>query len=295
MMDAFIAYLQLEKQCAANTVKAYSNDVNAFKAYLEHAQVTLEVHEVDYDHIRAWVISLVEEGVSNRTVNRKIAALRSYYRFLQNIGEIEKNPLAKHRALKTEKKVQIPFSKNEMETVLEEIEYTADFSGLRDKLLIELLYATGIRRAELIGICLSDINVAGQTLKVHGKRNKERIVPLIPAVIQTLEAYLNLRGQAKNTQDIPYLLLTDSGHKLYETFVYRTINKYLSKASVKLKKSPHMMRHTFATHLLDMGADLNAVKELLGHASLASTQVYTHSSIAQLKKVHAAAHPRNKE
>lgn len=254
-----------------------------------------DIDEMSYPAIRSWIVSLVEKGDSNRTVNRKVASIKAYYRFLQTVGKIVTNPLSNHKALKTSKKAQVPFSLSEMDQVLTEIEYSEDFSGLRDHLIVHLLYATGIRRAELINLKLSDVDLHNNRIKVLGKRNKERIVPLLAPTIDLIGRYLEARTGLETINDMDCFFLLDSGNKLYETFVYRMINKYLSKVSIKVKRSPHILRHTFATHLLNNGADLNSVKELLGHSSLASTQVYTHTSIAELKKVHATAHPRSKK
>lgn len=294
-LEAFISYLRLEKNYSDLTIKAYSKDISDFEGFCsEHYQVK-RANEVEYGFVRSWIVQLVEAGVSNRSINRKISSLKSYYRFLQKIGDLDTNPLTKHKALKTEKSVQIPFSEKEMENVLEAIPYASDFLGQRDKLIIELLYTTGIRRAELIGLKINDVDLHNGTIKVLGKRNKERLMPLIPGLAATLKKYIDFRKQLRNADEEDRLLLTKTGDKIYETLVYRVINKYLSMVSPKVKKSPHMLRHTFATHLLNKGADLNAVKELLGHSSLASTQVYTHSSIAKLKEIHSTAHPRSKE
>jgi integrase/recombinase XerC len=238
---------------------------------------------------------LVDSGISNRSINRKISSLNTYYKFLQKIEAIGTNPLAKHKALKTNRKVQIPFSEQEMNTVLDELALETDFEGLRNKLIVELFYATGIRRIELIQIKLNDIDLHNKTLKVLGKRNKERYIPLISSVIDTLNAYMIERNSLNLIIDKNYLFLTKKGLKIYETLVYRIINDYFSKASSKVKRSPHILRHSFATHLLNQGANLNAVKELLGHTSLAATQVYTHNSISELKKVYSNTHPRSKK
>ena len=294
-LEAFVSYLHLERNYSAHTIKAYSKDISDFKEYCTNEHQLETIQNANYPLIRSWIVGLVEQGVSNRSINRKVSSLKSYYKFLLKIGAIENNPLLKHKALKTEKRIQVPFSEHEMAQVLNAIEYTTDFLGQRDKLIIELLYATGIRRAELINVKTSDIDFYTKTLKVLGKRNKERILPVLPHLLETVKTYLGFRDSISETVDKDYFLLTESGYKIYETLVYRVINKYLSKVSPKVKKSPHMLRHTFATHLLNQGADLNAVKELLGHSSLASTQVYTHSSIAKLKEVHATSHPRNKE
>jgi len=295
LLTAFISYLGLEKNYSKHTINAYEKDMIAFSGFCRDNYDTSSIDAVDYSLIRSWIVLLVNNGISNRTINRKIASLKAYYRFLQKIGEISASPLAKHKALKTTKKVEVPFSEKEMEKVLLEIPFGNDFEGARDKLIIDLLYSAGIRRAELVNIKLQDVNGANNTLKVFGKRNKERILPLLPATNPLLETYLLFRSKLEKIQDPEYLFLTKKGLKIYETLVYRTINKYFSLVSPKVKKSPHILRHTFATHLLNRGADLNSVKELLGHSSLASTQVYTHNSIAELKKVHLMAHPRNKK
>ena len=293
-LQSFISYLSLEKNYSAHTVKAYAKDIEAFTLFCLDEYELPDVDEVDYSLIRSWIVHLVDSNVSNRSINRKIASLKAYYKFLQRIGKIKANPLTKHRALKTAKKVEVPFSEVEMEKVISQIEFTDDFEGLRDRLMVELLYTTGIRRAELINLKMVDVDLSNNLLKVLGKRNKERIVPLLSAIKPFFITYFDYRNQLETINDDTYVFLLKSGYKIYETLVYRVINKYLSKVSTKVKTSPHVLRHTFATHLLNKGADLNSVKELLGHSSLASTQVYTHNSIAELKKVHASAHPRGK-
>ena len=294
-LEAFQNYLSLEKNYSVHTVKAYTRDIESFEGFCQ-AEFQLEnIAEADYSLIRSWIVQLVGNGLSNRTVNRKIASLIAYYKFLIKIEQINTNPLAKHKSLKTAKKVEIPFSEQEMNSILQSIDYPDDFEGRRDKLIIELLYTTGIRRAELINLKLVDFNLNTATMLVLGKRNKERMVPLLPKTIELYKEYLESRADLLEGRDEEFVFLSKSGSKIYETLVYRIINGYFSKVSSKVKKSPHILRHTFATHLLNKGADLNAVKELLGHSSLASTQVYTHNSIAELKKVHASAHPRSKD
>ena len=294
-LDAFISYLKLEKNYSDHTVKAYGKDLDEFSNFCRDNYDETNIDGTSYPLIRNWIVSLSDQGISNRSINRKISSLQAYYKFLLKIGEITASPLAKHRALKTEKKVEVPFSESEMELILTKIPFEEGFEGERDKLIVELLYVTGMRRAELVNLKLTDIDLANNTLKVLGKRNKERIIPLLPSTELQIRAYVTLRSELENANGTPYLFLTKEGLKIYETLVYRTINKYFSLVSPKVKKSPHILRHTFATHLLNRGADLNSVKELLGHSSLASTQVYTHNSIAELKKVHQKAHPRNKE
>lgn len=290
---AFLDYLQLEKKYSSHTLVAYLKDLEDFRNFASQEYQYTEIADVNYSVIRSWIVFLVDSGISNRSVNRKISSLKTYYKFLLKTGEIDATPLAKHKALKTSKKIQVPFSEIEIDNVMELLERENSFEGIRDRLIIELFYSSGIRRAELIGIKLNDISFAHQTLKVLGKRNKERIIPLLPTVVKTLKEYLQVRDQLEEILDKQQLFLTSKGVKIYESLVYRVINSYFSSVSEKVKRSPHILRHSFATHLLTEGADINSVKELLGHSSLASTQVYTQNSIAQLKDVYKKTHPRN--
>jgi len=294
-LQSFSDYLLLEKNYSQLTLKAYLKDIQDFSDFIKSEYDSNSITTANYQQIRSWIIFLVDGGISNRSINRKISSLNSYYKFLLKIEEIEINPLTKHKALKTSKKIQVPFSEEEIKTVLQELNFATDFEGLRNKLIIELFYATGIRRIELVQLKLSDVDLANKTLKVLGKRNKERFIPLIPSVLETMKSYFSVRKELNVTQDESYLFLTKNGVKIYETLVYRIINDYFSKASTKVKRSPHILRHSFATHLLSQGANLNAVKELLGHSSLAATQVYTHNSITELKKVYSDTHPRSKK
>jgi integrase/recombinase XerC len=292
-LQAFSDYLQMQKNYSLHTVKAYLSDLHEFESFnkINYEQETID--SVVYPQIRGWVVSLVDAGLSSSSVNRKISSLKSYYKFLLRIKQIEQSPLLKHKSLKTSKIIQIPFSEKEIDLVLNQIKYPDGFEGIRDKLIIDLFYTTGIRKAELIGLKLSSIDYATTTLKVLGKRNKERLVPLLPVVLNQFKLYLAERMLLPEINNSDFLFLTKKGVKLNDTFVYRLINLYFSAISEKVKKSPHILRHTFATHMLNNGADLNSVKELLGHSSLASTQVYTHSSLSELKKVYQEAHPRN--
>ncbi len=293
-VTAYADYLLKEKNYSLLTVRAYTDDVKSFFDFLQEEDRGATPEEVVYGHIRAWVVSLVDAGVSNSTVNRKVSSLRSFYKFLLRAGQISADPLLKHRSLKTAKKVQVPFSEKELEAVISENEYPDDFEGVRNRLIIELFYTTGIRRAELIGLTMQSYDSSARTLKVLGKRNKERIVPVLACTADLLSKYMALRRSLPHIESPSLLILNPRGQKVSESFVYRLINCYFSVVSAKVKKSPHVLRHTFATHLLNNGADLNSVKELLGHASLSSTQIYTHSSLAELKKVYKDAHPRGR-
>lgn len=295
MIEAFTEYLLREKNYSPLTVKAYQSGLEEFSAFIKREYESDSIEDINYSQVRSWIVDLVESGISNRTINRKTSSLNTYYKFLLKIESITTNPLTKHKALKTSKKVQIPFSENELKMVIDDLASESDFKGLRNRLIVELFYATGIRRIELVQIKLSHLDLSNKTLKVLGKRNKERFIPLIDSVIVTIKAYLEVRNNLEEILDKETLFLTKKGLKVYENLVYRVINDYFSKASSKVKRSPHILRHSFATHLLNQGADLNAVKELLGHTSLAATQVYTHNSIAELKKVYSNAHPRSKK
>ncbi|HCQ11945.1 MAG TPA: integrase [Flavobacterium sp.] len=278
-----------------HTVNAYVNDLLFFKEFLKtnFEQETLE--DVNYSMIRSWIVFMVDNEMSNSSVNRKIASLKAFYKFLLKIKQIGSSPLLKHKSLKTPKILQIPFSEKELDNVLNEIKYPDGFDGVRDKLIIDLFYTTGIRRSELIGLKLQNVNTSTATLKVLGKRNKERILPILPIISNQINLYLSERARLEQVKDSEYFFLMLKGVKLNDSFVYRLINYYFSNVSEKVKKSPHILRHTFATHMLNNGADLNSVKELLGHSSLASTQIYTHSSLSELKKVYGDAHPRNQK
>lgn len=291
-LKPFIDYLTLEKKYSVHTVTAYKRDVSDFFDFSKETFEISSLAEVHYPMVRSWIVVLVDSGISNRTVNRKISSLKTFYRFLLKVGAVTETPLAKHRALKTAKKIQIPFSEAEISDVLALLKDADDFEGMRNKLIVELFYSTGMRRAELINLQLSDISEVKKTIKVLGKRNKERIIPLLPSIIKTLKEYMVFRKEVDVNNSL-FLVLTSKGVKVYEGLIYRVITSYFEVASAKIKKSPHILRHSFATHLLNEGAALTAVKELLGHASLASTQVYTHNNITTLKEVYRVAHPRN--
>ena len=292
---AFRDYLQLEKKYSPHTVNAYLNDLISFETYIHSEFDTDDLLNINYSLIRSWIVTLVDAQISNTSVNRKISSLKSYYKFLLKTKQIAISPLLKHKSLKTPKTLQIPFSEKELDEVLNSITYPEGFEGIRDKLIIDLFYSTGIRRTELIHLKMLNIDLSNATLKVFGKRNKERILPLLPNIINQIKLYLTERAYLERITDSDIFFLTIKGVKMNDSLVYRLINNYFSTVSEKVKKSPHILRHTFATHLLNNGADLNSVKELLGHSSLASTQIYTQSSLFELKKVYGDSHPRNKK
>ncbi|MBS7252390.1 tyrosine-type recombinase/integrase [Flavobacterium branchiicola] len=292
--DAFRDYLQLEKKYSDHTVSAYLNDIEFFEEFNKMHFEQDNVEKVSYGQIRSWIVSLVDQNISNVSVNRKMASLKSFYKFLLKTKQIEISPMLKYKALKTPKIVQIPFSEKELTDLMKEVNSPVGFEEIRDKLIVDLFYTTGMRRAELIHLMIYNVDMSSNVVKILGKRNKERIVPVLPVIIDQFKVYLEERALIENIVDDDYFFISKKGLKMSESFVYRLINSYFSRVSEKVKKSPHVLRHTFATHLLNNGADLNSVKELLGHSSLASTQVYTHNSLAELKKVYGDAHPRNK-
>jgi len=294
LTNRFLTYLQKEKNYSALTLKAYRKDLTDFDAFLN--EINSEIKTATAKEIRLWIAHLSEQNLSEKTINRKIAALKSFYKFLQKTGTIQQNPAVQISGLKVHRKVPVPFSTGEMQDLLDAELFPGDYEGIRDYALITLLYTTGIRRAELINLKTKDIDFHKKELKVTGKRNKQRIIPLLLNTIEALKNYMDEKETFFAGKQIDnYMFLTKKGKKMYDVLVYRVINSYLSRVSVKHKKSPHMLRHTFATHLLNKGADLNSIKELLGHSSLAATQVYTHSSIQELKKIYQNTHPRSKK
>ena len=290
-LKSFFDFLEIEKKYSFNTIEAYRNDLNVFSRFLNDEFDVNNINNTNYSYVRSWIVDLVNKGISNRSINRKITSLNSYFKFILKIGLINENPLTNHKALKTQKKIQLPFSENEMFNVLDLENFEDNFTGARDRLIIDLFYTTGIRRIELIQLIISDVNINNKHIKVLGKRNKERIIPLIDSTIDILNKYLLYREELKSENT--FLFITNKGKQVYEKLIYRIINKYFDTISTKVKKSPHIIRHSFATHLLNNGADLNSVKDLLGHSSLAATQVYTNRSIDEIKKVFAKSHPRN--
>ena len=290
MIKSFLSYLKFEKRFSEHTLTAYATDLEQFSVFLTQDEVSIE--SAQYLNIRSWIISLVEDGLHPTTVNRKMASIRSFYKYLLRQGKISANPAQRLQALKSPKRLPQFVQETDISQLLDHVDFGNDFKGLRDKLVLELLYGTGMRRAELVGLKDSSVNIDKHEIKVLGKRNKERIIPVSGDIARLISQYIAARNAEFGNQRVGSLILTDKGEDCYPMLVYRIVKKYLSGVVSIDKKSPHVLRHTYATHLLNNGADLNAVKDLLGHTSLAATQVYTHNSLEKLKKVFQQAHPK---
>ena len=287
LQNKFIIYLSSEKRFSEHTIKSYTSDLKQFTSFLSSEfQIIDEIHEISFQIIRTWIASLLEKGINPRSVNRKISTLKTYFKFLIREGELIENPMTKVVAPKSKKRLPVFIEEDQIASLLNEVQFEEGFIGQRNKLIIELFYVTGIRLSELINIKISDIDFNNQSIKVLGKRNKERIIPLSSNVVDDLNLFIKANRKNK------YLFTNLEGDKLYNKLVYRLVNKYIGEISSVNKKSPHILRHTFATHMLNNGADINAIKELLGHANLSATQVYTHNTIEKLKTVYKQAHPR---
>ncbi len=291
-IDAFAAYLKNERRYSPNTLSAYQSDVLQFFGFLQTQYQVEKYDEVSAQMVKSWVYNGIEEKLSPRSVNRKLTAVNTYYKYLLRSGYIEKNPLSTISGIKTAKRLYEWVEEKDMNTLLDFDVFDNSFAGKRDKLIIELLYGTGMRRAELIGLKAKDADIKARTIKVLGKRNKERIIPIPASLVYAIEEYMALRKIA-GFEANENLILTDSGEQVYPMFVQRCVKQHIGAVSNISKTSPHVLRHTYATHLLNNGADINAIKELLGHASLAATQVYTHNSIERLKTIYKQAHPKS--
>lgn len=290
-IDLFLKYLQYEKRFSVHTISSYKTDLEQFnRFYISHFPDLLTSTEVNHKEIRKWVVFLLDSGNTPRTVNRKLSSLRSYFKFLLQQGKIKTNPVEKVLSPKTSKKLPQFVEKDSMRFLLDKVDFSENFEGIRNKLVIELLYGTGMRVAELIGLKDQDIDTGKSTIKVIGKRNKQRIIPYNNSLNDLILKYKNERENMKVVSDS--FILTEKGKIAYPKLIYRIVTSHIGLVSTIEKKSPHVLRHTFATHLLNNGADLNAIKELLGHSNLSATQVYTHNSFEQLKKIYKQTHPR---
>ncbi len=292
MIESFLRYISYEKRYSAHTVKSYRNDLLQFELFTQQKFNIQNLLEATQLMVRSWVLSLMDEGNSSRSVNRKIASLRSFYKFLLKREEIVKDPTQKIKSLKVKKELPGFANEQEFSDFLDRIVFEDSIEGKTEQAILELLYGTGIRLAELIGLKVSDFNQSQSTIKVLGKRNKERVIPVSRSLNILLKSYINEKSHVFSHDNKSYLIVNKNGGQAYPMMVYRIVKKYLDQIQSLDKKSPHALRHTFATHLLNKGADLNAVKDLLGHSSLAATQVYTHNSLEKLKSVFDQAHPK---
>ncbi|MDB5287713.1 MAG: integrase [Mucilaginibacter sp.] len=300
-LGRFIQYIKFEKRYSPHTVSAYQSDLDQFLLFLNPPDTEASVsHPSDITHhdIRNWMVHLMDQGISPRSVNRKVATLRKYFKFLLQEGDITINPTSRINAPKVPKNLPVIVDGDKLTGMLDgkldgvEKIFTDDFQGIRDKLIIEMLFGTGIRLAELTGTKETDINFYENTIKVLGKRNKQRIIPLNTELVLLLKQYIELKKSENFNNNSSTLFVTNKGTNIYPKLIYNTVQRYLSNISTQNKKSPHVLRHTFATSLLNKGADLNAIKELLGHANLSATQIYTHNSVERLKSIYKQAHPK---
>ncbi len=292
-IEKFIQHIQFEKRFSQNTITGYKKDLVQFADFLLSEFQLNKIERADYQMIRSWIVYLLDKTAIASTVKRKLSTLKSFFKYLLKEDVIEENPMTKIIAPKSNKRLPEFVGKENMAHLFEDIKFDEGFVGKRDKLIIEMLYFTGMRLSELINIKDSDIDIHNLNIKVLGKRNKERIIPFSLVLQKSIEDYLKSRKKDINqSEQNSYFFVTEKGKKVYEKLVYRTVNSYLGKVSTLRKKSPHVLRHTFATHMLNNGADLNTIKEILGHANLAATQIYTHNTIEQLKSIYKQAHPR---
>ena len=286
----FLRYLQAEKRYASHTIKAYKNDLNQFHAFCQSNDK--EGMDLYYKTIRSWVVFLMDSGYSPRSVHRKLTSLRTYCKYLIGLGELDANPLDRVLKPKLNKRVPAFVEEAKMDQLLDDFDFGDDFEGIRNRLILDLFYQTGMRRSELLGLTTRSVNLSGRSLKVMGKREKERIIPITDGLIHSIEHYLLEREYVLKDPLVETMFVTVKGSPVYDKLVYRIVNRYLAMVTTLDKKSPHVLRHTFATHMLNSGADLNAIKELLGHANLSATQVYTHNTFKKLKSIYNQAHPR---
>ena len=290
--ETFQDYLQFEKRYSDHTILSYRTDLEQFEQFIVEESGNADPSAADGKLIRSWVIRLMDSGQNTSTVNRKISTLKSFYKYLMREQQISTNPMDKVLSPKQSKKLPAFVEADKMDLLLDEYEFGDDFRGVRNRLIIEILYITGMRQAELIGLEVTDVDLYEQNIKVTGKRNKQRIVPFDRAYLDVIKTYIKLRDEEFPRSSFPNLFLTDKGKPLYPKFVYKVVNTYLRFVTTMEHRSPHILRHTFATHMLNSGADLNAIKEILGHANLSATQVYTHNTFEKLVTIYKQAHPR---
>lgn len=289
--QSFFRYLEFEKRFSNHTLTAYKTDLEQYAKYILDTFEIDDTENVPHTIIRSWIVSLIDSGVKSKSVNRKISSLKTYYKFLQREGLIPQSPMQKIVSPKIPKRLPQFVEQSHMELLLDEIDFDNSFDGYRDRLIIEMFYATGMRVSELSGLKTLDVDIQKLQIKVLGKRNKERIIPINSEIIPLINQYLSYK-QDLGIDQSEYFFVRNNGLKMYNEKIYRMVREELGKVTSINKKSPHVLRHTFATHMLNNGADLNAIKEILGHSSLAATQVYTHNSIEKLKLIYKQAHPK---
>ena len=290
--ESFLKYLQAEKRYSPLTARSYLNDLDQFFNHLGQDASACDPASVTSHDVRSWIVSLMEKGLTAKSIHRKISSLRVFYRYLRKEGIMVSDPLEKVVMPKIRKKLPVFVEEDIIDRLLDEYDFGDDFAGLRNSLIIEMLYLTGIRRAELTGLRDADVDLGSGSLKVTGKRNKQRIIPLLKPFTLKIERYLKARDEMFPGKGQEWFFVSNRGNKLYDKYVYNVVRKYLSMVTTMEKKSPHVLRHSFATHMLNHGADLNSIKELLGHANLSATQIYTHNSFEKLIKIYRQAHPR---
>jgi len=290
-IQQFVDYLKSERRYSNHTLQSYKTDLHQFETYLKE-NFSVDLLNAESGEIRVWLSENIQKGIKAKTIKRKVSSLKSFYKYLELKGQVEFNPMLKISSPKIPKNITDFVSETQINSLFDQFEFTKDFSGIRDRLILEMFYTTGIRLSELIEIKHSEINLLKKQVKIMGKGNKERIIPLLPSLIHIIGQYNQEKKQLYPNQDKNFLFITNKGEKLYPKFVYRLVNFYLSKYTTAGKQSPHVLRHTFATHMLNNGADINAIKELLGHANLSATQIYTHNSVEKLKNIYKQAHPK---
>ncbi|HDZ41715.1 MAG TPA: integrase [Bacteroidetes bacterium] len=293
--ESFLDYLRFEKHHSQHTVRSYENDIGQFFSFINVYKGSGDLSDISSTEVRSWIISMLDRGYSAASVHRKISSLRTFFRYNMRAGIIKINPAENIILPKRPKRLPVFIEETSLDSLLDSYSFGEGYSGKRDRTIIEMLYTTGMRKAELIGIRLNDVDIGEGTVKVLGKRSKERIIPLLGSFTESLSEYTDIRNDYFQGDREDWLFLTDRGNKLYDKFVYNTVKRYLDMVTTIEKKSPHVLRHTFATHMLNHGADLNSVKEILGHANLSATQVYTHNTFEKLKNVYKQAHPRAKK
>lgn len=290
-LTPFLDYLALEKNFSPHTLKAYQKDLEAFLSFCMQEYTIKDLNEVNYPMIRRWIVILSDKGLETQTINRKCSSLKTYFKFLQKIEVLSQSPMQGHKQLKSTPKLVVPLTEKELEKLVAHYD-DSHYEGARDALIVELLYSTGMRRAELISLSVNDIDLSNGQISVLGKRNKVRLIPLLPNIIRRMQAYIELRNQQDCASQSQYLLINTKGQAISPSKIYACVTRFLSMVSTKQKISPHVLRHSFATHLLNRGADINTIKELLGHSSLSSTQLYAKVQLPKIKTEYKSAHPR---